>query len=775
MALASDKHLVLQMNRAGDIEDDRRTAETVRESERQWQEVFEHNPLMYFMVDGRGTVRSVNTFGASKLGYGVGELVGRSLLDVVFEDDRELVRTNMTACLDSLGRSLSWEARTIRKDGTVLWIRQNAKAMRWLTTEPVVLVACEDITQRHSGELESARLAAIVSSSDDAIIGKTLDGTITSWNAGATSILGYEASEMIDQPIFRIIPPELHEEERQILARLERGERIRHYETVRLAKDGRRVSLSLTVSPLFNQSGKVVGASKVARDVTEHRSAEQALREGAARLRTLIETAVDGVILINARGVVLVFNPACEKLFGYSADAVIGQNVKMLMPEPYRQEHDRYLSNYLDTREPKIIGIGREVMGRRKDGSTFPMGLSVGEAKQEGESIFVGIIHDLTASKRTEQALREGAARLLTLIETAVDGVILINSRGVVSVFNPACEKLFGYSADAVIGQNVKMLMPQPYRQEHDRYLSNYLDTREPKIIGSGREVLGRRKDGSTFPMNLSVGEAKQEGESIFVGIIHDLSASRRTEGELQQAQTELARVARVTTLGELTAAIAHEVNQPLTGLVSSGNACLRWLASEPPNLEAARNSVERMVSAGNRASEVITRIRALVANSLPQRELLDINEAITEVVALIDREVQRNHVSLQLDLADNVPPILGDRIQLQQVVLNLVLNAIEAMSEVGDRRRELSVSSATDENNGALVVVRDSGTGLGAASADRLFEAFYTTKAHGMGIGLAVSRTIIQAHGGRLWATPNMPHGAIFQFSLPADSEQAA
>jgi len=763
------------MNRVGDIEDDRRTAETVRESERQWQEVFEHNPLMYFMVDGRGTVRSVNTIGASKLGYGVGELVERSLLDVVFEDDRELVRTNMTACLDSLGRSLSWEARTIRKDGTVLWIRQNAKAMRWSTTEPVVLVACEDITQRHSGELESARLAAIVSSSDDAIIGKTLDGTITSWNAGATSILGYEASEMIGQSIFRFIPPELHDEERQILARLERGERIRHYETVRLAKDGRRVSLSLTVSPLFNQSGKVVGASKVARDITEHKSAEQALREGAARLLTLIETAVDGVILIDARGVVSVFNPACEKLFGYSADAVIGQNVKMLMPQPYRQEHDRYISNYLDTREPKIIGSGREVVGRRKDGSTFPMSLSVGEAKQEGESIFVGIIHDLTASKRTEQALREGAARLLTLIETAVDGVILINARGVVSVFNPACEKLFGYSADAVIGQNVKMLMPQPYRQEHDRYISNYLDTREPKIIGSGREVVGRRKDGSTFPMNLSVGEAKQEGESIFVGIIHDLTASKRTEAELQQAQSELVRVARVTTLGELTAAIAHEVNQPLTGLVSSGNACLRWLAGEPPNLEAARKSVERMVSAGRRAGEVITRIRALIAKSPPRQERLNINDAITEVVALIDREVQRNHVFLLVDLADDVPLILGDRIQLQQVVLNLMLNAIEAMSEVSDRRRDLSVSSAKDEQKGALVVVRDSGIGLDATPLDQLFEAFYTTKAHGMGIGLAVSRTIIETHGGRLWATPNQGHGAVFQFSLPAGGEEAS
>ena len=647
MALASDKHLVLQMNRSGDIEDDRRTAETVRESERQWQEVFEHNPLMYFMVDGRGTVRSVNTFGASKLGYEVGELVERSLLDVVFEDDRELVRTNMTACLDSLGRSLSWEARTIRKDGTVLWIRQNAKAMRWSTTEPVVLVACEDITQRHSGELESARLAAIVSSSDDAIIGKTLDGTITSWNAGATSILGYEASEMIGQSIFRIIPPELHEEERQILARLERGERIRHYETVRLAKDGRRVSLSLTVSPLFNQSGKVVGASKVARDITEHKS--------------------------------------------------------------------------------------------------------------------------------TEQALREGAARLLTLIETAVDGVILIDARGVVLVFNPACEKLFGYSADAVIGQNVKMLMPEPYRQEHDRYISNYLDTREPKIIGSGREVVGRRKDGSTFPMSLSVGEAKQDGESIFVGIIHDLTASKRTEAELQQAQSELVRVARVTTLGELTAAIAHEVNQPLTGLVSSGNACLRWLAGEPPNLEAARKSVERMVSAGRRAGEVITRIRALIAKSPPRQERLNINDAITEVVALIDREVQRNHVFLLVDLADDVPLILGDRIQLQQVVLNLMLNAIEAMSEVSDRRRDLSVSSAKDEQNGALVIVRDSGIGLDATPLDQLFEAFYTTKAHGMGIGLAVSRTIIETHGGRLWATPNQGHGAVFQFSLPAGGEEAS
>jgi two-component system sensor kinase FixL len=759
-----------------DAEERSRAAEELHGNERQWREVFEHNPVMYFMVDAAGIVLSVNAFGASQFGYAASELVGQSILNLVFEeDDKEFVRRKMSLCLETPGRSNSWEVRKRRRDGTMLWIRENARAMRWSGDQLIVLIACEDITERHWGALESSRLAAIVSSSDDAIVSKTLDGTITSWNAGATNILGYEADEMIGQPITRIIPPELHEEEKQILARLHRGERIQHYETIRLAKDGCRVDISLTVSPLFNQSGKVVGASKVARDITERKLAEQALRETAARLRTLTETAVDGVILIDARGVVLMFNPACEKLFGYSADEVIGENVKMLMPQPYRHEHDRYITNYRDTRDPKIIGSGREVVGLRKDGSTFPMDLSVGEARQDGESIFVGIIRDITERKLAEQALRETAARLRTLTETAVDGVILIDARGVVLMFNPACEKLFGYSADEVIGENVKMLMPQPYRHEHDRYITNYRDTRDPKIIGSGREVVGLRKDGSTFPMDLSVGEARQDGESIFVGIIRDLTSRKRTEAELEQARAELVRVARLTTLGELTAAIAHEVNQPLTGLVSSGNACLRWLAGDVPNLKAARKSVERMISAGSRAGEVIRRIRALVGKAPPLRDRLNINDAITEVIALIRGEIQRNRISLRTKLSTDVPLVLGDRIQLQQVILNLILNAVEAMSDVSPQPRELSVSSAKDGSNGALVSVRDSGTGLDGTVLDRLFEAFYTTKAHGMGIGLAVSRTIVQAHGGRLWATPNVPQGAIFQFTLPADGEEVS
>ena len=227
-----------------------------------------------------------------------------------------------------------------------------------------------------------------------------------------------------------------------------------------------------------------------------------------------------------------------------------------------------------------------------------------------------------------------------------------------------------------------------------------------------------------------------------------------------------------MTTLGELTAAIAHEVNQPLTGVINSGNACLRWLSHETPNPEAARKSVERVIREGNRAAEVIKRLRALVEKAPTLREWLSVNDAITEVLPMIDAEIRRNAIALRTDLASDVPLIFGDRVQLQQVMLNLMLNAIDAMSGT-DPPRDLLVTSARGESNEVLVTVRDSGSGLDEKSLDRLFEAFYTTKAQGMGIGLAVSRRIVQTHGGFLWAQPNEPRGAVFAFTLPVNFER--
>jgi C4-dicarboxylate-specific signal transduction histidine kinase len=251
-----------------------------------------------------------------------------------------------------------------------------------------------------------------------------------------------------------------------------------------------------------------------------------------------------------------------------------------------------------------------------------------------------------------------------------------------------------------------------------------------------------------------------------------DVTDARRVEEQMHQARADLAHVARMTTIGELTAAIAHEINQPLAALVTQGNACLRWLGQEPPNLGEGRSSVEAMIESGIRAGEVISRLRAMMKKSPPHRDLLNINDAILAVIALVGAEAQRNRVLLRTELSSELPLVLGDRIQLQQVILNLIMNAIEAMRGIDQTQRKVLVVSRKDESKGALVEVQDSGAGLGGLALDRLFDTFYTTKPDGMGIGLAVSRTIIESHGGQLWASPNVPKGAVFQFTLPTNDE---
>jgi PAS domain S-box-containing protein len=501
-----------------DVEDAKRAAEALRQSEEQWREVFEHNPVMYFMVDASGTVLSVNAFGAKQLGYRVDELVGQSVFNVFFEEDRAFVRKNVAVCTENPDQTHGWEVRKIRKDGTVLWVRENAKAVRRPGNRLIVLIACEDITERKRAE--------------DAL----------------------RQSEMY----------------------LAEAQRLSH-----TGSFGWRVA-----------SGDIVWS-------------EQTFR-----------------------------------IFEYERTKT--PSVELILQRTHPEER-------------ALVGRFLERVSRE--------------------------------AKDWEQERR--------------------------------------------------LLMP---------------DGSVKHIHAVARAVKDAR------------------GHLEFLGAIMDVTAARRAEAELNLARAELAHVTRVTTMGELTATIAHEVNQPLTGVVTSGNACLRWLAAEPPNLEAAKRSVERMINDGSRASEVISRIRAMVRKSPARKHELSINDTLAEVITLIRGEVLRNSIALRTELADDLPPVLGDRIQLQQVILNLIVNAIDAMSGVSQPHRELSVASAKDGANGVLVTVRDSGTGLDQSSLDRLFEPFYTTKAAGMGMGLAISRTIIEAHGGKLWAAPNEPRGAMFRFRLPSD-----
>jgi PAS domain S-box-containing protein len=492
-----------------------------------------------------------------------------------------------------------------------------------------------------------------------------------------------------------------------------------------------------------------------------------------SRLRAVVKTAVDGMMLIDAQGTVLMFNPACERLFGYDAGAVIGQNVKMLMPSPFRDEHDGYLENYARTGEAKIIGIGREVVGLRRDGSTFPMDLSVGEAKQDGASIYVGVIHDLTERKRIEQALRESAAQLKAVVDTAVDGVILIDARGRVTMFNPACERLFGYGAAEVLGQNVKMLMPPPFRDEHDRYLGNYLRTGEAKIIGIGREVVGLRKDGTTFPMDLSVGEAKQDGASIYVGVIHDVSERKRTAEQLIQAQ-------KMEAVGQLSGGIAHDFNNLLTVIV--GNA--EYLAERLKVRPDLQKLAEAIVAAGERGAELTQRLLAFSRRQTLIPAEIDCNHLVASMQQLLRRTL-REDIEIETFLDPELANAVADPAQLESAILNLALNAQDAMPGGGC----LSISTtnaALDESyrdmhpevtpgRYIMLAVTDDGEGMLPEVLARVFEPFFTTKEVGKGSGLGLSMVygFVKQSAGHVTIYSEPGLGTTVRIYLPASVDK--
>jgi PAS domain S-box-containing protein len=401
--------------------------------------------------------------------------------------------------------------------------------------------------------------------------------------------------------------------------------------------------------------------------------------------------------------------------------------------------------------------------------------------------------------KKAEEALRASEERWRELAENSSAGIALIAQDGRFIAANLALQKMLGYTEDELQRRTVSNIS-----HEEDRAATEALIA---EAYGGQRRVYRvekryLRKDGMAMWADASTVFVPASGSTaaFFSTVIVDITERKRAEEELhrkeaslREAQTELAHVSRVTTMGEMAASIAHEVNQPLAGIVTNANASLRWLAGDPPNLEEAHEAIRRIVRDGKRAGDVVSRMWAIFKKASTTKERLDINGAIEEVVVLAQSEVQRNRVSLRTELANELPLILGDRIQLQQVILNLLVNAIEAMSGAGEGPRELWVSSQkviatpgeperdtlddkarTDsEWTHVLIAVRDSGPGLDPKALDRLFDAFYTTKPQGLGMGLAISRSIIEAHGGRMWAKANAPRGALFQFTLPIRDER--
>lgn len=374
--------------------------------------------------------------------------------------------------------------------------------------------------------------------------------------------------------------------------------------------------------------------------------------------------------------------------------------------------------------------------------------------------------------RRGDQAaivLSEREAHLRSIYDTAPDALIVIDARGAVQSYSAAAERMFGWTTSEVLGRNVNMLMAQPDRSQHDGHLGRYLDTGERRIIGIGRVVIGERKDGSTFPIELAVGEVRSERGRFFTGFLRDLSERQATEARLQELQAELVQMARLTALGEMASALAHELNQPLSAIANYLSGARRIMAGEGD--ARALDALDKAQEQALRAGEIIRRLRDFLSRGEAERRVESLPKLVREACALALVGAKEHGVNVRYQLDPKVAEVLVDRVPIQQVVINLVRNALDAMQN--QPRRELVVSSAMDEGGLAVLSVADSGPGVDEAAAAKLFQPFVTTKAQGMGVGLSISRTIVEAHGGRIWTDPNPGGGAVFRFSMRMGPER--
>ena len=377
-------------------------------------------------------------------------------------------------------------------------------------------------------------------------------------------------------------------------------------------------------------------------------------------------------------------------------------------------------------------------------------------------------------SRQHAQDLSAREAHLRSILDAVPDATVVIDEKGTIQSFSAAAERLFGHRQAAVIGRNVSMLMPTPYREEHDRYLTRYLTTGEKRIIGIDRVVTGQREDGSTFPMKLAVGEMQSGEGRFFTGFIRDLTERQETEHQLQELHTELARLSRLTAMGEMASTLAHEINQPLSAISNYLQGCSRLLEPvEHPNAPKIRDALAETIKQTLRAGHIIRQLREFVARGETEKRPENISKLVEEASALALVGAKEEGIKTLFRFASHTDAVLVEKVQIQQVLLNLMRNAMEAMQ--GCDRKELLVTTSAPDDEKVTVSVADTGSGLSEEIAERLFQPFVTTKPAGMGVGLSISKRIIEAHGGEMWAEPNEGGGTVFRFTLQSAPEGSA
>ena len=796
-----EHEIVLCKTAIADITANRKIEEALRESEERLRMAVEATGLGtwdYDLLDQRLTWSREN-----KAIFGVAADAAvdyPAFLSHVHPDDRPRVDVAAQAAMSANGTGeYHCQYRVIRADGQVRWIEATGRAyfrdIQGIRKAVRFVGTTLDVTDRKQAEETTGRLAAIVESSDDAIIGKTLDGTILSWNHGAEKLYGYSAQEAVGKSILMLLPPDHHDELLHILKKLERGERITQCETVRVRKDGTPLEVALTISPLLDEKGRVVGASTIARDITARKRSEAALRERKARHRAILEASLDAIITIDERGTIKSTNPATERMFGYSAAEMVGCNVNMLMTAPHHERHDAYLANYLRTGQRKIIGIGREVTARRKDGSVFPMDLSVSEIVLNGQRMFLGLVHDVTERKRAEDALRHArdelevrvrqrTAELIAandnlkqeryLFETLMDylphNIYFKDAANRFLRINKAMVGYFGLrkAAEAVGKSDLDFfaaehaLQAMADEQEIFRSRQPVLDKEEKEVWPDGRV---------TWVATTKMPLYDEAGRIVGTfGISRDITERKQAAEALRAAkeEAEAANRAKSTFLANM----SHEIRTPMNAIIGMTELVLdtSLSAQQREFLTIVGESAEALLGVIN---DILDFSKIEAGKMLLDCHPFDLREHLGDTMKTLAFRADRKGVELLCHVRPGVPDVVvADSARLRQVLINLIGNAIK-FTEVGEVMVEVEHEAFPGDEIELHFKVADTGIGIPAEKQTVIFEAFEqadgdTSRRYGgTGLGLAISSRLADLLGGRIWMESQVGRGSTFHFSM--------
>jgi len=500
------------------------------------------------------------------------------------------------------------------------------------------------------------------------------------------------------------------------------------------------------------------------------RSADRAARADliAEELNLLIDGAHGyAIYLLDAEGRVTIWNEGARRMKGWSEGEVVGRHTALFYPADAVAAGKPAADLARATAEGKLEEEDWRV---RKDGSEFLASVSIKALRgSDGELRgFAKIVSDVTDRKAAEAAILARESHVRSILSTVPDAMVVIDDRGKMLSFSAAAERLFGYDETEVLGRNVSLLMPSPDRERHDGYIERYLATGEKRIIGIGRVVFAERKDGTTFPMELSIGEASGEDRRLFTGFIRDLTERQKTEERLESLESELIHVSRVSAMGTMASTLAHELNQPIAAIANYTEAVRDQLAAyESEEMIMIREALDDTAKAAMRAGHIVRRLRDFVSRGDVEKTNEKLPALINEAAVLGLLGAREQGITPHFDLDPYASPVLVDKVQIQQVLINLIRNAVEAMARAPGSERNLTVTSGPDQPGYVRVTVADTGPGVASEITEQLFTAFISSKSDGMGLGLSICRTIVEANGGRIWMEPRPGGGTQFHFTL--------